>query len=234
MADIATALVVEDLEVTFRDRDRSFTALSLARLDLRAGTSLAVVGPSGCGKSTLLHVLSGLLPPAKGRVAWNGQDLYSLGEAQRDAWRRASVGFIFQDFELLSELTALENVLLPASFVRIATPVSLRDRASSLLSDFGVPDRRGPVGAFSRGERQRVALARALLFDPPIILADEPTASLDAAAATHVIDVLAGLSGTEGRTLVVATHDPALMQRLDARLVLSQHPSADVIERAVP
>ena len=75
MADIATALVVEDLEVTFRDRDRSFTALSLARLDLRAGTSLAVVGPSGCGKSTLLHVLSGLLPPAKGRVAWNGQDL---------------------------------------------------------------------------------------------------------------------------------------------------------------
>ena len=229
IAGVEPILTVDGLEVRFLDRDHMFTALSVDHLAVRTGTSLAITGPSGCGKSTLLHVLSGLLKPTLGSVTWSGRELFGMSEAQRDGWRRANVGFIFQDFELLSELSALENVLLPATFVRVSTPAPLRERARALLAELGVPDRTGPVGSFSRGERQRVALARALLFDPPVILADEPTASLDADAAARVIDLLAGLSASQGRTLITATHDPALMERLDGRLALGAQKRASQI-----
>ena len=217
----SSALQISDLTLRFRDRDGDLTALSITELQLSAGQSLVVCGPSGCGKSSLLYVLAGLLQPTQGRIAWHGEDLYALSESRRDAWRRRTVGFIFQDFELLSELSPLENVLLPASFGSVRVSEDLRSRARLLLERFEVPHRRGATGLMSRGERQRVALARALLFDPPIILADEPTASLDAVASARVISTLVDLSRESGRMVIAASHDPALIEAIPDRLALA-------------
>ncbi len=221
------ALHVENLDVQFIDRGKALTVLAVENLDIAAGTSLALTGPSGCGKSTLLYALAGLLRPSHGKVRWGGLDLSALNEAARDAWRRNNIGFVFQDFELLAELPALQNVLVPATFAHFRIDASARYRAQDLLDRFGVPARSGPVGQLSRGERQRVALARALLFDPPIILADEPTASLDAKSGALVVSALAELARAEGRTVVAATHDPAVIAGFGGQLRLERgHPVA--------
>ena len=138
----------------------------------------------------------------------------------RDRWRRRNIGFVFQDFHLLPELTPLENVLLPATFERLVIDRAVRARASrcSIASRF--PRRGGRRHALSRGEQQRLALARALLNDPAVILADEPTASLDAAAGAVVADALARLSTAEGRTVIAVTHDPVLISRCTRRAAL--------------
>ena len=212
------ALRVADLRVHFTDRNKTFTALSLDTLELASGRSLALAGPSGSGKSTLLYVLAGLLRPATGHVRWGEEDIYTRGESARDAWRRKNIGFVFQDFELLHELSPLQNVLVPATFAHFSIPGALRTRAQMLLDRFGVPARGAATGNLSRGERQRVALARALLFDPPIILADEPTASLDAQSGAIVIDALTDQSS--GRVFIAASHDPALIARMEMTLRL--------------
>ena len=169
---------------------------------------------------------SGLLKPARGRVVWGGEDLFAKGEGARDAWRRAHVGFIFQDFELLHELTPLQNVLVPATFARFSIDAATKARAGELLDRFGVPARGQATGSLSRGERQRVALARALLFDPPVLLADEPTASLDAASAAVVIETLAA---SEGRTVIAASHDRALVERLSREVKLERGKLAEAV-----
>ena len=212
-------LRLDNLDVRFSDRGKAFSALAIASLVVKAGESLALTGPSGCGKSTLLYALAGLLPPRAGAIFWGDRDILTMPESARDAWRRRNIGFVFQDFELLPELTPLQNALLPATFAHFTIPAATRARASALLEKFGVPAR-GETGVLSRGERQRVALARALLFDPPVILADEPTASLDAASGETVIATLAEHARAEGRTVIVASHDMALVGRLDARLRL--------------
>jgi putative ABC transport system ATP-binding protein len=130
------------------------------------------------------------------------------------------IGFVFQDFHLLPELTPLQNVLLPASFERFAMSRAMRERAKSLLDRFAVPQARRTTAVLSRGEQQRVALARALLFDPPVILADEPTASLDAASGATVIDILQQLSIKDGRTVIAVSHDHALIERFAMRFAL--------------
>ncbi len=217
----ATAsLHIADLEVRFADRGKSFTALRLDAFEAPAGARLALVGPSGCGKSTLLYALSGLLAPTCGVIKWRDVDIYAMSERARDAFRRETVGFVFQDFELLHELSPLQNVLLPATFAAFTVSAPLKQRAQMLLERFGVPARGVATGHLSRGERQRVAFARALLLDPPILLADEPTASLDAEAAASVIDALCDFAS--GRTLICATHDATLIERLGASLRL-QH-----------
>lgn len=216
------ALQVENLRVQFFEHGKEFVALDVERLDVAPGKGMALTGPSGCGKSTLLYVLAGLLKPASGRVKWGGLDLFAQGEAVRDAWRRRNAGFVFQDFELLHELTPLQNVLVPATFARFSIGEDLRLRASQLLDRFGVPARGAATGSLSRGERQRVALARALLFDPEVILADEPTASLDAQSAAIVIEALTERARTEGRTVIAASHDRALVERLGGELQLER------------
>ncbi len=228
----APELRVENLSVRFADRGKSFTALDIHALEAAPGARLALTGPSGCGKSTLLYVLAGLIRPANGAVRWGGEDIFAMGESARDAWRRRNVGFVFQDFELLPELPALENVLVPATFARFSIGAELRARARSLLDQFGVPARAGPAGFLSRGERQRVALARALLFDPPVLLADEPTASLDAASGAIVIDALARRAREDGRTVIAATHDFALIERMGSRLALEHGRAAAPAEAA--
>jgi putative ABC transport system ATP-binding protein len=209
----APDLAVEDLQVRYSNGAGAVTALEIGQLSVPPGALMAVTGPSGSGKSTFLYAIGGLLRPQRGRVLWGGRDILSEAESARDRWRRHTVGFAFQDFHLLAELTPLQNVLLPAGFERFATDRAIRERAAMLLEHFSVPQARKSTATLSRGEQQRVAIARALLFDPPVILADEPTASLDAKAGAVVIDILLQLSLQEGRTVIAISHDQALLRR---------------------
>lgn len=223
-------LDIRALRVTFGDaapgsrRDRSpgakdpsglLPALAIDRWQLESGAIVGVRGPSGAGKSTLLNVLSGLLLPQQGSVTWQGVDITQLGEGARDRWRRNQVGFIFQDFHLIAELSALENVLQPLRFDHWGCPPELRRRARDLLSSCGVPRPQQLANTLSRGQQQRVAVARALFKDPPILLADEPTASLDRATADAVIELLLGAARAAGRSLILVSHDEVLLGQLD-------------------
>ena len=191
------------------------TILAIDALEVAAGTLCGIAGPSGGGKTTLLHLVAGLLRPARGSVRWAGADIAGLSEVERTAWRRVHVGFVFQDFHLVPELTALDNVLLPVWFgAGSARPQ--RAAALALLARVGIatPARRAAV--LSRGEQQRVAIARALLHRPALILADEPTASLDGANAEAVGDLLIGAARETGATLLAVSHDRALLDRMDS------------------
>jgi putative ABC transport system ATP-binding protein len=213
-------LKIADLQVRYSNGAGAVTALEIEQLSVPGGALLGVTGPSGSGKSTFLYAIGGLLRPQRGRVLWDGRDILSEGEAARDRWRRHTVGFAFQDFHLLAELTPLQNVLLPASFERFATDRVIRARAVALLEHFAVPQARKSTGSLSRGEQQRVAIARALLFDPPVILADEPTASLDAKAGAVVIEILLQLSARDGRTVIAISHDQELLKRFSNTVAL--------------
>jgi putative ABC transport system ATP-binding protein len=216
----APDLDIQDLQVSYSNGPGAVTALEIERLRVPPGSLLSVTGPSGSGKSTFLYAIGGLLRPQRGLVLWDGRDILSEGESARDRWRRHTVGFAFQDFHLLAELTPLQNVLLPASFERFIADRATRERAVALLDHFSVPQARKSTASLSRGEQQRVAIARALLFDPPVILADEPTASLDAKAGEVVIEILLQLSAREGRTVIAISHDRELLKRFDNTVAL--------------
>lgn len=190
--------------------------VALPMLELEPGLTV-LTGPSGSGKTTLLYLLSGLIRPQAGAVVWDGVDLARLPERGRDRWRRAHAGFVFQDFHLLPELSPLQNVLMPARFAAFSARRHA-GRAAGLLRRFGVPDRRC-AALLSRGEQQRAALARALLMDPAALFADEPTASLDAAAGRVVAEALQALAA-EGRCVIAASHDPDLIALAGRRLHL--------------
>lgn len=211
-------LRIENLRVSARQLDGSLLRiLSIDGLKLAGSGRVAVTGPSGAGKSTLLGAVSGMLQPSGGRVQWGVTDISSLPERERDRWRRRHVGLVFQEFHLIPELCVLGNVLMPASFESWRTTVQMRERAEGLLANVGLKDPRRRAGLLSRGEQQRTAIARALLYDPAIILADEPTASLDEANGRVVIDLLVGTAEASGATLLCVTHDPALIARLRVR-----------------
>lgn len=215
-------LRAEGLRVTVRQADGSHVPiLDVGALALAPGAQVAITAPSGAGKSTLIGVLAGLVKPDAGRVAWAGEDISALPEGRRDAWRRQSVGLVFQDFHLVPELDILANILLPVSFASARIPSEMRARAASLAAAMGLPDPRRRAGLLSRGEQQRTAIARALLHEPAVILADEPTASLDGAAGQVVADLLVDTAARLGATLIVATHDTALIGRLGTRWGMS-------------
>ena len=216
----APDLEIEGLQVSYSNGAGAVAALEIEQLSVPPGSRLAVTGPSGSGKSTFLYAIGGLLRPQHGRVLWGGRDILREGESARDRWRRHTIGFAFQDFHLLPELTPLQNVLLPASFERFAADRATRARAVALLDHFSVPQARKSTASLSRGEQQRVAIARALLFDPPVILADEPTASLDAKAGDVVIDILLQLSARDGRTVIAISHDQELLRRFSNTVAL--------------
>ena len=211
------ALTVQNLVIAFPGAG---PVLSVPALALPPGSATAVEGPSGAGKTSLLHVLAGIERPSAGHVRWDGDDLWAMSGPARDRWRRSRLGLVFQDMHLLPGLSALDNVLLPVSFDHARVPPALRARARVLLDSLGVADPARRAAVLSRGERQRIALARALLRQPAVLLADEPTASLDAAAAHAVGTLLLDAAATGGATLLVATHDPALLARLPRRLRL--------------
>ncbi len=188
--------------------------LDVARLALAAGGRVALTGPSGCGKTSLLNALAGIARAGRGSVRWGETDLASLSAAACDAWRRASVGIVFQDFHLLPELDVLANILLPLSFSGWRITPAARAQAGELAAMVGLPEPRRRAGLLSRGEQQRAAIARALLCEPAVILADEPTASLDRRNADALGELLVDTAGRIGATLIVATHDEALIRRI--------------------
>jgi len=212
---------VRDLHFSVPSDGGPMTIAQIPCIDIPAGEMTVLAGPSGSGKSTLLYLLAGLLAPQQGSILWNDIDLARLNEAARDRWRLGHAGFVFQSFNLIDELSPLENVLLPARFSSMSVD-KYRDRAATLLTDLDVPVHRRRAALLSRGEQQRVAIARALLRDPAVIFADEPTASLDAAAGRNVTHLLRELATRQGRTVIVASHDPALLERA-ARVIRLDH-----------
>jgi len=209
-------VILSRVSVQRRDSNgRLFTTLSVADLSIPAGARIGLAGPSGAGKSTLLDVMAGLLVPATGIVTWGATVLSDLCDRERAVWRRTYVGQVFQDFLLIPELSILANVVLPLSFSQYWPSGEQRQRALDLIHDLGLKDAGRRAAVLSRGEQQRVALARALILRPSILLADEPTASLDQASATLVTDLLFDVARQHQATLIIASHDPAILSRMD-------------------
>lgn len=190
--------------------------LTVPQLYVPNGETLLVRGPSGAGKSTLLFALSGLMPVASGSLKWGSQELFNASKAALARFRRRSFGIIFQDHLLFDELPAGRNAALSACYTPRPRRKAIHRAAEQALTEFHVPwqDRRD-VSRFSGGERQRIAVARALASDPPVILADEPTASLDRSTANRLIAELTSATKQGRRTLIVVSHDPAFLEVAD-------------------
>jgi putative ABC transport system ATP-binding protein len=204
-------LAIRDLRVT---GPSGRVLLSVDALDLAPGSLVGVRGPSGAGKSTLLYALGGLLP-ASGAVHWGETEILSLPEERRTAFRARHIGMVFQDFLLFEELGNTDNAALPAMFAPRARRAETRDAAAANLRHLGLEPGPRPVASFSGGERQRVGVARALASNAPILLADEPTASLHREAADALIGDLVALTREHGRTLIAVSHDLHLLDRMD-------------------
>ena len=206
-----TILSARGIGKTVRSGDSDLVILREIDLSVTAGEAVAVVGASGSGKSTLLAILAGLDTPTAGSVQLDGADLFALDEDQRAELRGRCVGFVFQSFQLLPSLTALENVMLPLELRRDA---DADRKAKDVLERVGLKDRLDHYPKhLSGGEQQRVALARAFSTRPKLLFADEPTGSLDAEAGDSVIDLVFELNRSFGTTLVMVTHDEHLAQR---------------------
>ncbi len=212
MTPMSLALHVRDLEV---HAPNGRVLVRARQLDVAPGETVGLRGPSGAGKSSLLYALAGLQARMSGAVVWGDTDLTPLNDHTRARFRRQYMGMIFQDFLLFEELGALNNASLAAAFGAPAERHQIRHTARTLLQRLGLTDLGRTVESFSGGERQRVAVARALSNNPKVILADEPTASLDRAAADTLIADLTRMARDEGRTLVVVSHDDSLLSQLD-------------------
>lgn len=188
--------------------EKRVSALKDINLDVSRGAFLALMGPSGSGKSTLLHLVAAMDRPTSGEVLVLGQDPHSLGGRELARWRNIHIGFIFQSFNLIPVLTALENVALPLKLTHLSTNEQV-EHAETALELVGLADRMNHFPRqLSGGQEQRVAIARAIVTDPDVILADEPTGNLDASSANDVLRLLSVLSTEDGKTIVMVTHDP--------------------------
>ena len=212
------AIAVEDLLFSYSPLEPP--VLKGVSLTVHAGDIVIMTGPSGSGKSTFLSLLAGLEAPQAESLCWGDFDFVGKDSRELDRWRRRNLGIVFQDFQLVPELTALENVLLPQTFSRWTITSSLRRQAGELLERLGVSRGLAQASSLSRGEMQRTSLARALLGRPSVLLADEPTASLDAVNEAAVADLLVDYGRREGATILVATHQPGLKDRADRNLSL--------------
>jgi putative ABC transport system ATP-binding protein len=232
---VTYVLDVRDLTHTYRSGERDLTVLADVTFHVASGTSCAIVGPSGSGKTTLLGLCAGLDRASSGTVILNGQPLEGLDEDERALLRRESVGFVFQNFQLIPTLSAVENVSVP---LELRGESGARDRAAELLGRVGLGDRLDhyPV-QLSGGEQQRVGLARAFIHGPTILFADEPTGNLDADTGGSVEDLLFDLNRETGTTLVLVTHDVELagrcsrMIRLRAGIVVEDCQQVDGASR---
>ncbi|MFO7650546.1 MAG: ABC transporter ATP-binding protein [bacterium] len=205
-------LELQSVSKTYTHRGRTVNALNNATLEVQNGDFIAVVGPSGSGRSTLLLTLGGMLSPASGRVVVDEQSLYDMSTDKRAELRRKKIGFVFQTFNLVPYLTALENVQVPLLLAGLNGKAQ-QERASALLTRLGLADRLDhKPSELSVGQQQRVALARMLANDPAVVLADEPTGNLDPDTSGQIIDFLEEVN-REGRTVVMVTHDMRAAQR---------------------
>jgi len=212
-------LTAKDIKKIYTHGLKEVRAVDGVSLDIKKGTSTAIVGSSGAGKSTLLHILGGLDKPTSGQVILNDVDIYKLPDNRKAHIRNKHVGFVFQFYHLLNEFTALENVMMPGLIkgpgARGQGP-GIRDRAVNTLKLVGLADRAShKPGELSGGESQRVAIARAIINEPEILLCDEPTGNLDSKTSASVYELLFGLKSRIGLTLIIVTHDEHLPSKTD-------------------
>ncbi len=205
----------------FRSGDLLVDALRGVDITINQGEIVAIIGPSGSGKSTLMGILGGLDSPTEGRLEIGGIDVTNMGENQLAEIRNAYIGFVFQQFNLMPTLTAVENVALPIQFAS-ERKFSPKERATELLTTFGLEDRlKNRPSQLSGGEQQRVAIARALANDPPLLLCDEPTGALDTENGNLVMDTLFQAQAKLGTAIVIVTHDPRVAERAGRTLVMT-------------
>jgi putative ABC transport system ATP-binding protein len=222
-------LKMENVSKSYLHRGQTVVALDNATVHIPRGDFVSVVGPSGSGKSTLLLMLGGMLSPSQGRVLVEDRSVYDLNLTERASLRREKVGFVFQTFNLVSYLSALENVQIPLFLAKVEDKTQ-KDRATSLLKRVGLGDRLDHKPCeLSVGQQQRVALARMLANDPAVILADEPTGNLDPETSEQIMGFLEEFNG-EGRTIVMVTHDPRAAKR--AKRILRLQAGAIATEEA--
>lgn len=211
-------IAVEQLSKSVSDSTGVLDILRDINLSFTAGETVAIVGASGSGKSTLLSILAGLDVPSHGTVRLQGQDLFALDEDGRAALRAQKMGFVFQSFQLLGNLTALENVMLP---LELAGVRDARVRATQMLERVGLGQRLGHYPKLmSGGEQQRVALARAFVVEPAVLLADEPTGSLDFATGQTIMELMFALNRERGTTLILVTHDRQIAAQCDRSITI--------------
>ena len=211
-------IAVEHVHKSVTDSTGTLDILRDIDFTLAARETAAIVGASGSGKSTLLSIIAGLDTPTRGTVRLAGEDLFALGEDDRAALRARKVGFVFQSFQLLGNLSALENVMLP---LELAGRRDARKAAAAMLDRVGLAERLGHYPkVLSGGEQQRVALARAFVVEPAVLLADEPTGSLDFATGERVMDLMFELNRERGTTLVLVTHDRGIAARCERRITI--------------
>jgi putative ABC transport system ATP-binding protein len=209
---------VRDATRSFRRGDTTIMAVDAVDLTVAAGEFVALEGPSGSGKTTLLQLLGALDRPSSGQVFFGGRDLATLGDTELAGLRLRSFGFVFQQFNLIPTLNALENVEARLAPTGVGKE-ELRERSLAVLGEVGLAERALHLPAhMSGGEQQRVAIARALVTEPSVVLADEPTGNLDSRSGADVVDQLAGLAAQRGATVIVATHDADLAARAPRRL----------------
>ena len=215
-------LRAEALDKSFFDADREVRVLRELTMEVKAGEEIAIVGQSGTGKSTLLHILGSLETPSAGKVFFEGQDLFLLSQRALADFRNLKLGFVFQFHYLLADFSALENVMMPALIARLPEREAER-RAGEMLELVGLADKLGRRPAeLSGGEQQRVAVARAVVLHPRLVLADEPTGNLDPQTADEVHQLFHQLNRQLGITLVIATHNEALMRSMGRALRLRE------------
>ncbi len=220
----APVAVARGLNLHLKSGGQPLHILKDVSLELSRGEVTAVVGPSGSGKTSLLMVLSGLEQATAGSVTIDGTEITGMNEDRLAIFRRKSLGILFQNFHLIPSLTALENVALTLEIADPAMPWStVRDRAAQALSDVGLAQRAGHLpSALSGGEQQRVGLARAMVGGPKLLLADEPTGTLDQETGAHVIELMFTLARERGTSILLITHDPGLARKADRQLRMNE------------
>jgi putative ABC transport system ATP-binding protein len=224
MSDVMIA--VEHVSKSVTDSGGTLSILRDVDFSLRSGETVAIVGASGSGKSTLLSIVAGLDTPSQGTVRIDGIDIFALDEDRRAAVRAQKVGFVFQSFQLLGNLTALENVMLP---LELAGRRDARVAATQMLERVGLGERlRHYPKVLSGGEQQRVALARAFVVEPAVLLADEPTGSLDFATGERVMELMFDLNRDQGTTLVLVTHDSGIARRCERRIGIERGQASEL------
>lgn len=214
VSSVDSAIVVRDLRKVFVNGDVEIPVLKGIDLEIPQGEFVSIVGPSGSGKSTLIGLLAGLDNPTSGQIIVGGTEISGLSESKLAGIRGKLIGYVFQSFNLVNGLTAVENVELP--MILNGIPGEPRKRAKALLESVSLGDRLHHLpGQLSGGQQQRVSLARAMACDPPIIIADEPTGNLDTVMGRQIVDLLEGTCKKTGKTLIIVTHDLEIAHRAD-------------------
>lgn len=203
------------------DKELVFTALKNINLTIKKGEFTSIVGPSGSGKSTLMHVIGLLDQISKGKILIDETDISKLDDDEISTLRNEFVGFIFQQFNLISKLTVLENIMMPAVYARTKLNFDPKERAMELINKFGLSSKENSYpNKISGGQQQRVAIARALFMNPKLILADEPTGNLDTKTGEDILKILHNLHQKEQITVIIVTHDPHIAEKTERKIII--------------